>query len=460
MSASLSKKGIMTLVVMNGIAFVGAFAASGLNVALPSILEGYGMDSTTGQIIATVYGLFNGICMLLSPTVYARFNTRRTVLFCTMLNCLGIGLAAIAANFAMLLLARLLCGCAIGLYMPGIFLIFNNTVPQEQRGKVLGIINTIIAAPPIIAVLCSGWLIDNLGWHTIFLISLPFALALIPLAWKYVDNYNDSTESIFELRSFLFVAIGCAMLLCSLTVLPQYDYSHWLFLIISMGIVLIYLFARRQKRLSTPFINLSVLRVKGFRTVFILAVVNSAISTCGTVFVPIIFYQKFQINNIELAMLLMPATIFSALLPGLIGHFLDKDNSRHRLIFTALLCVIISCLLFVIGIDASVTMLCLFYAIFTAGVKSFALTADLITANILPKPMLTHGTCIYNSVEKIASAIGTASVSAFYGIFLADDIAQQLPHIAEQALFGIIGVIALFMIIYYLANATKLKQRV
>ena len=56
--------------------------------------------------------------------------------------------------------------------------------------------------PPV-----GGWLIDGVGWRSIFLLNLPLALGSIALAWAFVHDPEDQRHSTLDISgAFLAMA--------------------------------------------------------------------------------------------------------------------------------------------------------------------------------------------------------------------------------------------------------------
>jgi len=96
---------------------------------------------------------------------------------------LGVGVAsvlgALAPAFGVLLIARVLQGMAAGLtvavYMP----IVIGSVRQEQRGRAIGYIITIMTVGSMAGVPLGGLVAGTLGWRDVFLMKLPLLLVVL-----------------------------------------------------------------------------------------------------------------------------------------------------------------------------------------------------------------------------------------------------------------------------------------
>ena len=62
-----------------------------------------------------------------------------------------------------------------------------------------------------------GWLIDSVGWRTIFLINLPLALGAIGLAWRFIPTDRDGRDRPIDGTGALLATVGLAAATWALT---------------------------------------------------------------------------------------------------------------------------------------------------------------------------------------------------------------------------------------------------
>lgn len=446
MAKIITKKGIITLVIMNGLSFMGTFVSTSLTTALPSVLADMGINANIGQMLVTASFLMLGIMMLISPAAYARFGTRKIVIASLWLFLVGTLCATFAPNFTILMIGRILESICIGLYMPGIFLVFNSVVNIEHRGKVFAVVNAIVGASPIIAVLCSGYLTDNIGWQSVFMIVLPFIAVFLALAYKYLENYSDKQESLFDAASFFSVALGAGLLLYSLSILPDNGLTLPIAAMLLISAIALYYFITRQNKLAHPFIDLQTFRIKTFRKALTVALFISVLCNSCKVFVPIYLFDKLAISTTDTAMVLLPGTIAAAIIPSLFGKLIDKQYFKPIILIWALV-IISSATLYIIIPEPSLPLICLLYGAYITGTGTISMTMTIVITNTLPQNKLTHGTCILSSLRNLASSVGTAMVIGVYALFFNSKHSSIADiNIGSNAVFTVLACLAALML--------------
>ena len=83
-----------------------------------------------------------------------------------------------------------------------------------MRGKVYGINYSFVALGGIIGRAASGFLIEGLGWNSIFLINIQLVFITLFITYKYLDNFNSSrSESKFDITGTVFIFLGLLSML-------------------------------------------------------------------------------------------------------------------------------------------------------------------------------------------------------------------------------------------------------
>lgn len=75
--------------------------------------------------------------------------------------------------------------------------VIGDTFPPEKRGGALGLIGAVFGLAFIVGPIIGGLLL-LLGWHWIFAINLPIALALGVAAWRMLPSVQRSMQTAFD----------------------------------------------------------------------------------------------------------------------------------------------------------------------------------------------------------------------------------------------------------------------
>lgn len=162
-----------------------------LNVALPAIRAGYGAGAADVQWVVNAYLLPLSALLLLGGALGDHFGRRRLLLVGTGLFAVASLACALAPGLTILLVARAVQGVGAALLLPNSLALLNAAFEGEKRGRAVGIWAAAGAASAAIAPLIGGWLVDHVGWPSIFYINLPLAAGAILLAVRFVAESED-----------------------------------------------------------------------------------------------------------------------------------------------------------------------------------------------------------------------------------------------------------------------------
>ena len=166
-----------------------------LNVALPAIRASYGAGAAQVQWVVNAYLLPLSALLLLGGALGDHYGRRLLLLIGTSLFAAASLACALAPSLNLLLAARALQGVGAALLLPNSLALLNAAFQGEKRGRAVGIWAAAGAASAAIAPLIGGWLVDNVGWPSIFYINLPLAAGAMLLAVLFVDESRDKAAA-------------------------------------------------------------------------------------------------------------------------------------------------------------------------------------------------------------------------------------------------------------------------
>jgi MFS family permease len=182
---------LATTILASSLAFIDG---SVVNVGLPAISTTFHAGAGDLQWVINAYLLPLSALLLLGGGAGDRFGRVRLLVVGTVLFGLASVCCAVAPSLPMLLLARGLQGIGAALLMPNSLAILGGAFSGEARGRAVGIWASMGAVTGAGGPVLGGWLIDTVGWRSIFLVNIPFAAGAIILALAFVrDAPKDGT---------------------------------------------------------------------------------------------------------------------------------------------------------------------------------------------------------------------------------------------------------------------------
>jgi EmrB/QacA subfamily drug resistance transporter len=165
-----------------------------VNVALPAIGADLQAHASGLQWIVNAYLLPLSALLLLGGAAGDKFGRRRLFLLGIALFALASALCAIAPSLPLLLAGRALQGVASAMLMPNSLALLGAAFAGESRGRAIGSWAAAGAIAGALGPVLGGWLVESVGWRSIFLVNLPVAAGALWLGWRHVAESREESR--------------------------------------------------------------------------------------------------------------------------------------------------------------------------------------------------------------------------------------------------------------------------
>jgi EmrB/QacA subfamily drug resistance transporter len=192
-----------------------------VNVGLPAIERDLASSGASGASIGwliNAYLLPLGALVLLGGVAGDRYGRKRMFIAGMALFTAASLACALAPGFAWLLAARAVQGAGAALLMPASLALLGAAFNGEARGRAVGSWAAAGAVTGALGPLAGGWLIDVVGWRSIFLVNLPIAAVAAWLGWRYVDESRSGDAAPLDVAGAFLATAGLGFLTYGLTV--------------------------------------------------------------------------------------------------------------------------------------------------------------------------------------------------------------------------------------------------
>jgi predicted MFS family arabinose efflux permease len=152
-----------------------------------------------GEIVSA-YAFSAGISSIVAAGFADRFDRKKFLLFFYFGFVIGTGLCALAPNYDLLLVARIVTGLFGGVIGSVVLAIATDLFPFELRGRVLGVVQTAFSASQVMGIPAGLYIANLWNWHMTFasivLIAVPVGLIIVvymrPVSSHLALKQNDS----------------------------------------------------------------------------------------------------------------------------------------------------------------------------------------------------------------------------------------------------------------------------
>ncbi|MXO81142.1 DHA2 family efflux MFS transporter permease subunit, partial [Paenibacillus sp. OT2-17] len=324
---------IMIALLLSG--FIGMFSETALNIALNDLMQILHITTATAQWLTTAYLLTLGILVPVSGLLIQTFTTRQLFVTSLLFSIAGCLVAALSPTFSVLLIARILQAIGTALLLPLMFNTILIIFPAEKRGAAMGIIGLVIMFAPAVGPTIAGLVLQNLSWHWIFWISLPFLVLSLICGILFMQNVSKTTKPKIDLLSILLSSIGFGGVVFGFSKSGEGGEgwaSPMVLLPVIVGLVSLILFSVRQLKMKQPMLNLRVFKYPMF-VIGVIMVFLCMMTILSTMLILPLFLQKgLALSALTAGLVLLPGGIINGLLSPIMGSLFDKFDPKWLVI--------------------------------------------------------------------------------------------------------------------------------
>ncbi len=425
--------------------FVVMLDTSIVNVALPSIQAGLGLDATGLTWVVNAYVLAFGGLLLLSGRAADVFGRRRLFTAGSAVFTVGTLVAAAASSEAQLLTGRVVQGAGAAALSPAAMSLLLLAFPGPARARAMSAWGAASALGGASGVMVGGLLTDAFGWTSVFLVTVPVSVAAIVLA-RYV---LEGTVAATRRRRFDWAgaaAVTAAVVALVHGALGGAEHG-WRSAPVAVALVVSGLsmaaFVLIERGAADPLVPLGLFRSRLLSTGVVLAVTGGAARASSFVLVALSLQQAHGMAPHQAGLAMVPTSVTGFVVSlTLLPRTLRALGPRRSLVVGLL--VLASGQLWLAHAPADrgygVAVLPGLLLVATGVALSFTPTT-MVIASALPGPQAGLASGLAGSGTQVGAALGTAAFTAI-GLSAAGSGAGQLSGPGFTAAFTAAALVA------------------
>ena len=408
--ASAPGRWLLTAMVLgSGMAFLDGSIVS---LALPAIDRELDAGVAGLQWIVNGYTLSLAALILVAGSLGDRLGRRRVFLVGVVWFGLASLLCAVAPTIEVLVAARVLQGVGGALLTPGSLAIISASIHPDDRGRAIGLWSGLAGVTTAVGPLVGGYLVDAIGWRSVFWLNLPLVLAIVWIALRHVPESHGAQDRL-DLE-------GAALTVLSLTGLTYgLVAEQWLPAV--AGLVVLGLFVLHQHRSPHALVPMTLFADRVFTAANLCTfAIYGALS--GSMFLLVLELQYVAgYGPLEAGLATLPGTVLMLLFSSRAGAWGDRVGPRMPMTLGPLVCAAGLVLYLRVGEGASFWLDVMPGAL-VFGVGMTLLVAPLTTAVLASAPDDQTGIAsgVNNAVARTAGLLAVAAIPPLAGISGAD----------------------------------------
>ena len=407
----------LALLAVALLTLIGILAETALNVTYPELAQVFQISLDITQWLTAGYLLMVTIMMGTTAYLLKRFPAKRLQLVAALLFIGGDVGSALAMNFPVLMVSRLLQAMATGLSTPMFFHLIFTLVPREKLGAMTGVAGMVISFAPALGPTYGGWLATVWSWRAIFWFVLPVALISLWLGQRFITATPAKQPAHFNLASFLALALAMFTWIYALSMIGRFGFTGLFYWLLVLALALYGFFIYLNFRGATPLVDLRIFQhlavsLDGL-TYFCLQFINIGLSLVIPIYAQYTLHASAFISGV----ILLPGTLVGAVMSPLAGALADRVGFAVPVIGGSCLLTLGAAGFFFGQAQLTVLKMTLLFVVLRAGFNmAFANTISNASTHV-ELQNTADVSSLFNMLQQLAGATGVVFLASLMALF-------------------------------------------
>ena len=399
-----------------------------LHLAVPSLSATLQPSSAQLLWIIDIYGFMVAGSLITMGTLGDRIGRRRLLLIgAAMFGAVSV-VAALSTSANMLIASRALMGIAGATLAPStLSLIFNMFRDPGQRSAAIGVWITSFSVGGAIGPLLGGVLLEYFWWGSVFLLALPVMALLLVLGPRVLPEFRDPQAGRLDLPSAAMSLAAVLAVIFGLKQGVQAGFGPQPAAAILAGLVIGFLFLRRQARLADPLIELRLFRIPTFNVSLATNVLGVFIAVGYFLFVAQYLQLVVGLSPLQAGLWSLPSSVGFIVGSNLAPRFVHRIRPAVVLGVSLALASVALAMLTQVGGPAGLAIVVAASVVISLALSPvFNLTTELIVGSAPPeKAGAASG--ISETGAELGGAMGIAILGSIGTALYRGELASALP---------------------------------
>lgn len=407
---------IVVIAISTG-AFMANIDTTAVAVALPTIADEFGVGLDSVHWVVSAY-LLTITAVLPSFARLADIVGRKRVLSIGMaIFVTASGFVAAAPTFELLIAARAAQGVGGAMFMSTIISTAVSAFPDAQRGQVLGVISSTVAAGTVLGPGLGGLLTGAFGWRSIFLINLPIGAAGLIGTLLLLPRHTVSTTRFrrFDFPGAITFAAAASGLLLAAAHGPGSGWNDSTTLVpLGASLAMLAVFIAWELRASDPLVELRLFTQRVFGLGTLASFLCYVLTIFPAILFPIYLQEVLGWSTSSTGAVLVLQAVAMLLVAPLAGSWSDRRGSKSPTIVALGLVVVTMAATTLLGGESEPWLVCLLLLMFGAAFGLFITPNNsAVVGDVSPTHLgVANGTIA--TVRNAGRAVGVAAVVTVY----------------------------------------------
>jgi EmrB/QacA subfamily drug resistance transporter len=403
-----------TLVVLAMCTLVISVDNTILNVALPTITRQLGASASQLQWVIDAYTMVFACLLLVAGALGDRFGRRLTLI--TGLAWFGLFaiFSAVGSSPGHLIAGRGLMGLGAAFIFPSTLSILTTSFPEpRERAKAIGVWASVSSLSMVIGPLSGGLLVDHFGWHSVFLVNVPFCVLAIVGALLFVPKGHRERNVPLDPIGALLSILAVGFLLLAIIQAPDWGWTSPAVLgSAAVAAVFAYGFVRWERTFSHPMIDMSLFSNRMFTSAS-LAVTLAFFASFGASLLSTVFFQSVQgFSALRTGMMTMPVAVAMMIIGPNVAKIVNRFGTRDVMTMGLGVLIVGTFMHSFNAVMASLWLGLIARFLLGAGMGLLMPPATMAIMNAVPPERAGVGSAMNDTTRQTGGALGVAIVGS------------------------------------------------
>jgi EmrB/QacA subfamily drug resistance transporter len=311
-----------------------SISGTSVSVAFPNITDAFHASLILASWVLGVNQLAGTAIMPLAGKAGDVFGGKRTFLVSIAVFTLGSLLSAIAPNIIFLIVARFIQAIGAGSFLPLATAIVSDQFPNARQ-QAIGLFSSIFPLGMIIGPNIGGWLVESFGWRSVFWLNIPLGIIVFIAALTILKPGKKMGGKLDMTGAGLFTGMLSSFLIALSEIGSSRDSLSWIIfgILMALAVFLLYLFARHERKIKNPIIDLQVLKDKPFQAANYFNFLYGMAVLGVMAFIPLYAIEVFGMTTLASGLILTPRSVGTMLASLVTSISLPKWGYRGPMLF-------------------------------------------------------------------------------------------------------------------------------
>jgi len=411
-------------ILASGMAFLDG---SVVTIAIPVIQSTLHATLDSMQWVVNIYTLMLAALILISGSLGDKLGRKRVFLYGIGLFALSSLLCGLSQTIGQLIAARTLQGIGGALMIPGSLSIINTSFEEKVRGSAIGLWSGFAGGVAALGPFLGGWLVQTLGWSSIFFINVPLGILALFLTLRFVPETKNPDTHRLDFLGTALIFISLLTISYSLIEGPILGWNNSIVIGgLALGIVTFFAFAVTEMKVKEPLVPLHIFSSKlvtgaNIATLFLYFALN------GVIFFFVLNLEQLQqYPPLFAGLSLLPTILLITFLSGPAGGLSDKIGPRLPMIVGPLIVSVGMVLLTLAGNHVN------YFISFFPGLVLFGIGMATVIAPLTKSALAVEhkfsgaASGVNNAVARVAALLAVALLGAIVLFLFSSQLTKNI----------------------------------